>query len=382
MRLFTLPAILLFWSSISIAQTGEILNLTAVQCSDGSMIMDITYDLIGEEESYTITATVSFDGGDNYLPVYSAGGDIGANISPGNDKQIQWQIALDYPDSFSNTARMKITAESSAAYPVVMVSIPGGSFQMGCTPEGDDDCSTNEFPRHTVTLSSYAISATEITSCQYADYLNAALAAGFITATSSSVHGPWNGAGNYEYIYLAGSYNGVSANINYSDNEFTVNEGMENYPVVYVSWYGAVAFAEYYGGRLPTEAEWEYAARSGGTEEKWSGTGSEAQLPEYAWYSANNNPYGPKPVGTKLPNSLGLYDMSGNVYEWCSDWYSSGYYDVSPEVNPQGPLSGSYRVRRGGYFSGNAYSLRCSSRYYSYPSITLSGIGFRMASTN
>ena len=262
---------------------------------------------------------------------------------------------------------------------VEMVYIPGGTYEMGCTPDGDGDCSSNEYPRHTVTLSPYSISAMEITNQQYADYLTLALSEGIITADSSSVTGDWNGS-SYEYLDLDDS----DCEITYASGAFTVDTGKENHPVIEVSWYGATGFASYYGGRLPTEAEWEYAARGGGQETKYSGTSNESELPDYAWYYDNWNGISPgtREVGTKLPNALGLYDMSGNVWEWVSDWYDSSYYSSSPQNDPQGPDSGSFRVLRGGGWGNDANSLRCSGQSLSYPFGTGISSGFRFVSTN
>jgi formylglycine-generating enzyme required for sulfatase activity len=119
--------------------------------------------------------------------------------------------------------------------------------------------------------------------------------------------------------------------------------------------------------RLPTEAEWEYAARSGGRNEKWAGTSGEDELGQYAWFDKNSDKK-THPVGQKRPNGLGLYDMSGNVEEWVHDNYiemyynHENYYNNSPRNNPQGPVSGPYRVLRGGSWFLDAGSARTSSR--------------------
>ncbi len=131
--------------------------------------------------------------------------------------------------------------------------------------------------------------------------------------------------------------------------------------------------------RLPTEAEWEYAARSGGSNEKWVGTGKESELGTYAWYSGNSRS-STHAVAGKEPNGLGLYDMMGNVWEWCSDLYDSDYYENSPAKNPQGPSDGLHRVIRGGGWRSKAKSLRTTERNYFDPSSKkFSDIGFRLA---
>ena len=108
--------------------------------------------------------------------------------------------------------------------------------------------------------------------------------------------------------------------------------------------------------RLPTEAEWEYAAKSGGKNEKYSGTNSELELGDYAWYSSNSESK-THPVGQKAANGLGLYDMSGNVWQWVQDWYDGSYYKNSPKDNPTGPSSGKEKVLRGGsWYNVTSYS--------------------------
>ena len=130
--------------------------------------------------------------------------------------------------------------------------------------------------------------------------------------------------------------------------------------------------------RLPTEAEWEYAARGGGRKEKYAGTNKKSDLGDYAWYEDNS---GRKthPVKAKQPNSLGPYDMSGNVWEWVSDWYDKNYYRNSPKDNPIGPASGKYKVLRGGSWGSGPLYLRATSRARSKPDERYNGDGFRIA---
>lgn len=127
--------------------------------------------------------------------------------------------------------------------------------------------------------------------------------------------------------------------------------------------------------RLPTEAEWEYAARGGKKSKGYKYSGSN-NIDDVAWYYGNSNNK-THPVKTKRPNELGIYDMSGNVWEWCSDNY--GAYSSSSQTNPTGPSSGSYRVDRGGSWHYNAGSCRVSTRFFSNPSDGYYYLGFRLA---
>jgi len=132
--------------------------------------------------------------------------------------------------------------------------------------------------------------------------------------------------------------------------------------------------------RLPTEAEWEYAAKGGVRNEKWAGTNSESELGDYAWYSSNSDGKA-HPVGQKKPNGLGLYDMSGNVWEWVQDWYDKKYYKNGPKNNPSGPNSGMSHVLRGGSWNRNAMFTTSSVRNRITPGCWLDYYGFRLART-
>ena len=160
-----------------------------------------------------------------------------------------------------------------------------------------------------------------------------------------------------------------------------------SHPAVYISWYDTQAFIGRLNAaagdslyRLPSEAEWEYACRAG-TQTRWSFGDNENQLGDYAWYRANAWDVGKgyaQPVGTKLPNAWGLYDMHGNVFEWVQDWYGRDYYNSSPRVDPLGPSSGSYRIFRGGDFWNYAQLVRSAYRPYISPDNREASLGLRL----
>lgn len=160
----------------------------------------------------------------------------------------------------------------------------------------------------------------------------------------------------------------------------------EKLPVEMVSWEDAQGFIAKLNDksgiqyRLPTEAEWEYAARSGGKKGKYAGTSSETDLGKYAWYD-KNSVMTTHPVGQKKPNGLGLYDMNGNVWEWCSDWFSESTYDddyIRDRLrNPQGASNGNTRVLRGGSWNFSEWYARTSARLYYVPADRYGSSGFR-----
>jgi formylglycine-generating enzyme len=253
--------------------------------------------------------------------------------------------------------------------------IPSGTFQMG-DEVGDleSDCR----PVHTVTLSGFEMSINEITNSQYAKFLNEAKETGDITSSNLSVEGAKGTLTGFQYIKLSGTsslFLDARCWIIYSNNTFSVISGHEDWPVVWVTWYGAKAFAVYYGLDLPTEAEWEYACRGGlqfeyGTNDGLLNTGKANY-----WDLDIKHPV---EVGSYPANPYGLFDMSGNVFEWCHDWYDT--YSSESITNPSGVQTGSNRVVRGGGWSGYGFYCRSANRhgtntfyYYGY-----CDIGFRV----
>jgi formylglycine-generating enzyme required for sulfatase activity len=168
------------------------------------------------------------------------------------------------------------------------------------------------------------------------------------------------------------------------DNNPSHFQGRDN-PVEEVSWINVKQYIDRLNSqsgrkyRLPTEVEWEYAARSGGKKEKFSGTSQEGELGQYAWYYDNSGNQ-THPVGEKRPNGLGLYDMAGNVWEGCADWYDAHYYQNSPKDNPRGPGNGALRVLRGGSWFGRPWIVRAANRFRYDPANRFYLYGFRLGS--
>ena len=216
-----------------------------------------------------------------------------------------------------------------------MILVQGGTFTMGCTSEQGDDCEDDEKPARQVTISDFYIGKYEITQAQ------------------------WKAVMGYNLSHFRG----------------------DNLPVEMVSWNEVREFITKLNGmtghryRLPTEAEWEYAARGGNKSNGYKYSGSNT-IDSVAWYKDNSGGQ-TRPVGAKQANELGIYDMSGNVYEYCSDWYVN--YNSNAQTNPQGPSTGSSRVFRGGSWNRNAKNARVSYRGNGNPDEGYGNLGFRLA---
>ena len=244
---------------------------------------------------------------------------------------------------------MLVTCGGGGSYP--MVRVPGGSFQMGNpdTSVGWD----GERPVHTVTVSTFSIGKYEVTQGLYESVMGAN------PSEFSGDNLPVENVTWYDAVRFC--------------NKLSEREGLR--PVYTISDTTVTADWSKNGYRLPTEAQWEYAAKGGkGSPGNYTYSGSN-NVDEVAWYSDNSGST-THTVGTTKPNGLGIYDMSGNVWEWCWDWadeYSSG-----AQTDPEGASSGSYRVLRGGSWGNSAQSVRSAYRGINAPTNRHSYLGFRL----
>jgi len=276
---------------------------------------------------------------------------------------------------------------------IVFVDIGGGTFQMG---DGFGEGWAGEAPLHTVTVGALRMSKYEVTNAQYAEFLNSAADQGLIKVENGVVYHSSDDANSRPWLDTAEA--SPYSRIVYANGVFSVADksgrGMSNDPVVEVSWYGARAFCDYYGYRLPTEAEWEYAARGNLSGRRFP-RGDTITHSRANYYNCTCFPYDisptsghhplfddgvypyTAPVGSFAPNGYGLCDMAGNVWEWCADWYDQDYYSVSPENNPQGPAQGDRRVIRGGSWASDADFCRVAFRFRYNPDDRAYYYGFR-----
>ena len=273
----------------------------------------------------------------------------GDNISR---QAVVTQVAQEKPSEPDTPTQADALTINVAGVTFKMIRVEGGTFFMGATAEQMNDADGDEKPAHSVTLSSYYIGETEVTQQLWQ----------VMTGQKPTSDGSqWN------------SQYGLG----------------DKRPAYYVSWDDCQEFIKKLNTltgrtfRLPTEAEWEFAARGGNKSKGYKYSGSNT-IGDVAWYQVNSyhkgsgSPdYGTHDVATKQPNELGLYDMSGNVWEWCSDWYDS--YSSEAQINPTGPTTGSGRVFRGGSWINYASNCRVSYRNLWLAGGRLSNLGLRLA---
>lgn len=332
-RMFILIFLIAFFLP-AITFAAELKNERARQ--EGNRLV-IHYDLEGKEQQAEVGLTITVEGKIYQSSELHIEGDVG-KLKTGKGKRLVWNILRDFPRGLRGSVDWELTTSGDSftdpTTGMEMIFVKGGCYQMGdIFGDGDGD----EKPVHEVCVSDFYIGKYEVT------------------------QGQWR--------QIMGS------------NPSQFSSCGDKCPVESVSWNDAQDFISRLNSRsgkryrMPTEAEWEYAARSGGKREKYAG-GNDVDA--VAWYDSNSGSR-THPVGQKQPNGLGLYDMSGNVWEWCQDWYGGSYYNQSSRDNPGGPSSGSGRVGRGGSWSDTARVLRAASRVRRNPGSRSLRLGFRLA---
>jgi sulfatase modifying factor 1 len=386
-------AFLALWVTVPALQTYAaapiVTNITAQQQAKPSMLVDIYYDLFDDDgDSQFILVNVSTNSGLAYNVVASNfTGDVGAGIVTGVNKHIVWNAQKDNNSLSSTTVRVKITVDDE------MVLIPAGSFDMGDTfNEGESD----ELPVHAVFVSAFYIDKFEVTKSKWDDVYTWAIENGYSferSGTSKATNHPVHTITWYDMVKWCNArsekegktpcyYTDVTKTAVYRTGQLAVVNN-------WVNW-------EANGYRLPTEAEWEKAARGGAAGHRFPWSDSDTITHSRAnYYSSSSYSYDvsptrgshpdydtgddlyTSPVGSFAANGYGLYDMAGNVYEWCWDWYGSSYYSSSPGSDPRGSASGPYRVLRGGSWGRSAHRTRCANRSDRAPGSSNYGLGFR-----
>jgi formylglycine-generating enzyme required for sulfatase activity len=364
-------------------------NVRAAQRS-GTGYVDIIYDLADpDSSSLTVTVAVSTDAGTTWsYPGASLTGQVGSGIAPGAGKQVVWNAGSDLPAKLFANVRVQVTADDAAS-PSGMALIPAGSFTMGnCM--GSSEGYSDELPLHTVYVSAFYMDKNLVTKSLWDTVYQWAIAHGYTfdyAGSGKAANHPvqtidwydcvkWSNARSEKEGKTPAYYTDAGLSVRYRTGQVAP----------YVSWSS--------GYRLPTEAEWEKAARGGASGQRfpWGNTISENQANYYSTgtsyytYDMSNTGYNPvfndgvypytSPVGSFAASGYGLYDMAGNVWQWCWDWWGS--YSSGAQTDPRGPASGSARVLRGGSWSYYAFGCRAASRCdYDDPTFSDFSLGFR-----
>ena len=240
-----------------------------------------------------------------------------------------------------------------------MIHIKGGNFTMGSEGFGEF-----ESPVHAITISDFLLDETLVTNKEFND---------FVSATNYESTAEKNGAA---WGYENGAYKIISG-LNWK-SYYTKERA--DHPVVLVSWHDAIAYCKWANKRLPTEAEWEYAAKSGEVENLYPWGNTEPDGTQSVFAQKPGSFPGTDSVKNHQPNVFGLYDMVGNAWQWCNDWFGETYYSLSEEFNPQGPAEGQTKVRRGGAWNViQSFRLRGTNRGAMLPDAASPNVGFRCA---
>ena len=358
-------------------------NLTAAQ-RPGTKLVDIGYSVTAATQTVRVTVAISSDGGATWaVPATSATGDIGSAVAIGTDKTIVWDAGVDWNGNQSGQLRYRITAEVVPQQPAPggFAQIPAGSFQMGDALDGMTDA-----PVHTVAVSAVMIGNTEVTKAQWDAVREWGIANGYSDLPPGSSWGANHPVHTINWYGAVKWCNARSEMENrtpcYTVSGTTYKTG--NSDAVTCSWTAN-------GYRLPTEAEWEKAARGGVTGKRfpWGDiiTHNEASYendggePYQSGTTGHHPTYGAAtaPVGSFAANGYGLFDMAGNMFEWCWDWYGSAYFPTSPGADPRGPTTGTNRLFKSGSWGSSASNSRCATRNNMSPTDSHYKSGLRLA---
>lgn len=386
--------LLLLWGAAVRCEAAApvVSNVRASQRA-GTELVDIYYDVSASVPPLTVSVQVSADGGATFaVNAVSLTGDVGVGLQAGSNKHVVWNAGADWDGQFSPQVRFKVTVTDSAA-PAGMVLIPAGSFQMGNSTNPNEG--GYELPVHTVYVSAFYMDLYEVTKMLWDDIAAWGLTHGYTDLSAGFAKGGTHPVGNITWYSIVKWCNARSEKENltpvyYTDVAFTTvyRIGSANLTTTRVKWSAN-------GYRLPTEAEWEKAARGGASGHRfpWSNvetiTHSQANYYSSSAYTYDVSPtrgYHPTttegdfrttPVGSFESNGYGLFDMAGNASERCWDVFDPYYYSTSPNTDPKGPLSGYNRVVRGGDFTNVAPLCRSSNRIDQGPDLQGGNIGAR-----
>jgi formylglycine-generating enzyme required for sulfatase activity len=346
---------------LSLANVAPVVSNVQVQQQHGGAKVTISYNVVDADSALlTIMVLVSSDGGNTFTtPAQTCTGDIGWGVVPGGGKQIIWDAMADMPNVLGENYQAMVFASDGILGEdgAEMLLIPAGGFPMG-NPPGVGNL--KEQPRHIVFLDAFYIDKYEVTNAQYNKFWLA-------DGGDSSSHRPIN----YRTSYYMVEWPDI------------VKTKPDN-PVVGITWFDAEAYAKWAGKHLPTEAEWEKAAR--GTDARIWPWGNEFNLNidgvtvhANTWDGRDGYDNRPSPV-TKYPtgvSSFGVYGMAGNVWEWCADWFDTDFYISSPKENPTGPETGTSRAIRGGSWYNSEGLARGAFRMGNPPDERWYSLGFR-----
>lgn len=382
------------WACVLSAWAAQpvVSNIQATQRA-GTKLVDIYYDISDADgDSQNVQVYVSADDGFTHLiPAVTLSGAVGSGVMPGSNRHIVWNAGKDWNGQFVPECKVRIVCSdgSSPTPPPNMVYIPAGSFQMG---DSFDEGSDNELPVHTVYVDGFFMDKFEVSGELWNNVRAWGLAHGY-SIDSGGAQAPDHPAQDMDWYSAVKWCNARSERDGLTPVYYTDSSQTQVYRTNDLSLNNSCVKWEANGYRLPTEAEWEKAARGSrlGNRYPWGDTidssmanyngsgdpfeGNSTETSPCGYYDGNQTP-----AGSDMGNGYGLYDMAGNVYEWCWDRYGVSYYgSAGSQDNPHGPDTGTSRIRRGGAWSNYASSLRCAGRYSYSPDYGSSDIGFRCA---